>query len=280
MPTYLFSESAWHSYCFRRMSTSAIGFTEGGVVGTFKYRDIFGSKIRAIDKDVGKVTDIYFEGRSFSIKYLVVDARIWLVGKQVLLPPETVRAVLRSDRVVVDLTAKEVKSSPELESHRPVSQQYEAVLRKHFGWPIYWFGVDTLGTGYYGYPYYPTPVHYSGFLSRGRMSDVASVWESLEKERKEQFSEEDLGLRSCKEVTGYTIVAPEGELGKIGDFVCTGQPWQIPYLVVTDHRSPKKYEFLIPTQNVSDISWEHRLVTVSTSKDNTADVGNLTTKSA
>ena len=40
----------------------------------------------------------------------------------------------------VKLTRKQIEDSPAIESHKPVSRQYEEEYYRYYGWPYYWQG--------------------------------------------------------------------------------------------------------------------------------------------
>ena len=40
----------------------------------------------------------------------------------------------------MDLTRKQIEESPSIESHMPVSRQYETRYYQYYGWPYYWPG--------------------------------------------------------------------------------------------------------------------------------------------
>ena len=47
--------------------------------------------IAATDGDLGSVRDLYFDDRSWAVRYLVVDAGSWLPDRWALVPPASVR---------------------------------------------------------------------------------------------------------------------------------------------------------------------------------------------
>lgn len=69
--------------------------------------------VAATDGTLGSVGDVYFDDRSWSVRYLVVDAGSWLPGHRVLVPPIPVRssdpATLR-----VALSKQQVAASPDV----------------------------------------------------------------------------------------------------------------------------------------------------------------------
>ena len=90
----------------------------------------------------------------------------------------------------VNLTKKQIENSPSLDSHKPVSRQFEDDYYGYYGWPTYWSGSSVWGD----YPY----------IERNR-----NKWGEFTKGAKEW----DRHLRSTHEVTGYHLQALDGEIG-------------------------------------------------------------------
>jgi sporulation protein YlmC with PRC-barrel domain len=68
--------------------------------------------IAATDGNLGRVGDLYFDDRSWAVRYLVVNAGNWLPGRRVLVSPISVR---RSDPTTlhVALSKQQVMTSPD-----------------------------------------------------------------------------------------------------------------------------------------------------------------------
>ena len=47
--------------------------------------------------------------------------------------------------IAVDLTKKQIEDSPSLDSHKPVSHQFEQAFYGHYGYPTYWGGPFSVG---------------------------------------------------------------------------------------------------------------------------------------
>lgn len=88
-------------------------------------KNLKGTSIAATDGDIGSVQDLYFDDRSWTIRYLVVDTAAWLPGRKVLLSPIALRSSAGSDSVSVALTKSQVEESPTIDADKPVNRQYE-----------------------------------------------------------------------------------------------------------------------------------------------------------
>jgi len=69
--------------------------------------------VAATDGTLGSVRDVYFDDRSWSVRYLVVDAGNWLPGRRVLVSPIPVRSP-GSTTLHVALSKQQVAASPDV----------------------------------------------------------------------------------------------------------------------------------------------------------------------
>ena len=89
--------------------------------------EVIGYHIQATDAPIGHVDDCLFEDDTWAIRYLVVDTRNWLPGRQVLVAPQWIREASWSERsVVVDLSRRQIEACPEYDPSHPPPQGYEA----------------------------------------------------------------------------------------------------------------------------------------------------------
>jgi hypothetical protein len=89
-------------------------------------KQLQGTKLGASDGVIGQLKDFYFDDRNWVVRYLVADTGNWLPGRKVLLTPHALdRLDPAGDLLSVRLTRKQIEDSPSMESHKPVSRQYE-----------------------------------------------------------------------------------------------------------------------------------------------------------
>jgi PRC-barrel domain len=216
--------------------------------------------IGATDGDIGKVDDLYFEDMSWTVRYIVVDAGSWLVGRQVLISP---RAILNVDpvgqRLITNLTKHQVENSPGLDTARPVSRQYETRLYDYYGYPYYWGGPYRWGIS--ADPYSPSAAPYPPGASVSR--DRPAVVEDLA--AREQGDESD--LRSARAVSGYGIQARDGTLGHVEDYLVDDQAWAIRYLIVDPRNWWPGAHVLVSTEWITAIHWNDSTVEVDLTKE-------------
>lgn len=76
----------------------------------------------------------------------------------------------------------------------------------------------------------------------------------------------DRHLRSTHEVTGYHILASDGEIGHVEDFIIDEETWAIRYLVVATTNFWPGKRILISPQWITSISFDTREVAVDLSR--------------
>ncbi len=100
-------------------------------------KDLRGYAIRSTDGVIGEVDDLYFDDEDWAIRYLVVDTGGWLPGRKVLVSPVAVGHPDWMARVLpVSITKAQVEQSPDIDTQRPVSRQYEAAYFGYYGYPV------------------------------------------------------------------------------------------------------------------------------------------------
>ena len=63
-------------------------------------KTLYGSKIAAIDGDIGHVKDFYFDDKTWVIHNVVVDAGGWISCKEILIAPGSVDRISYEDSMV------------------------------------------------------------------------------------------------------------------------------------------------------------------------------------
>ena len=205
-------------------------------------KHLFNHKLAASDGEIGHVKDFYFDDQSWAVRYVVADTGNWLPGRQVLLSPLAFGGLPPDGKLLhVNLTCKQIETSPVIDSHKSVSRQYEEDYHRHYGWPYYWEG-DGLWGGTRGFPILEVPPN---FVSGEAAAPVTPKIEHAEAH-----------LRGVQAVNGYHLQATDGIVGHVCDFLMDDQSWAIGELVIKiGHRFTGK-EVRIPTAKVIRISYE------------------------
>jgi hypothetical protein len=171
----------------------------------------------------------------------------------VLIPPQAIGiGSLRQEgnRLPVNLTRKQIEDSPPIESHKPVSLQYEEEYYRYYGWPAYWGPAGI--SGIVGFPVVPT------------MSQMPD--EEINR-RERPHNDGNPHLRSTQAIDGYHIQTSDGKIGHVTDFIMDDESWVICHVVVeTGHWFAGKQIAISPEQ-IDRISSEESKVFVNVSKE-------------
>jgi hypothetical protein len=215
-------------------------------------KQFLGDRLGASDGEIGHVKDFYFDDQNWVVRYLVANSGTWLTGRQVLLSPYALGGLDQAGKILrVKLTRKQIEDSPAIESHKPVSQQYEEEYYRYYGWPYYWQGDGLWGMS--GSPVLESP---ATITPRGHPAPIDV-----------KLKRSDAHLRSAQSVNGYHLQASDGTSGHICDFMMDDQSWAIRQLVVkTGHRFSGK-EVQIPVSKIDRISYEKSTVFVNLTKE-------------
>jgi sporulation protein YlmC with PRC-barrel domain len=207
-------------------------------------KELSSYRVHALDGDMGKVHEFFFDDETWQIRYLVVDTRRWLPGRKVLVATAGFRRPEPEEkRFPVSLTKEQVEGSPAIEADKPVSRQRQMELHEHYGWPPYW-----PPGGYYEVP-----------LPR---ATVFPPEEQEEKKPQGREAEGDPHLRNTREVTGYGVRGGDGEAGEVDDLVLDAEEWVVRYLIVDTGKWLPGKKVLVPVGFVREISWDDKSVSV------------------
>jgi uncharacterized protein YrrD len=196
---------------------------------------MIGFTIRAVDGDLGKVHEFYFDDATWTIRYMVAETGNWLSGRKVLISSVALgKPDWESHTFSVNLTCVQVRNSPDIDTERPVYRQHEVKLHEYYQWPRYWEG------GYSGvFGITPSPL-FENVLPQ----------ESSVPERKD-----DPHLRSTRQVTGYHIHATDGEIGHVEDFIVDDENWTIGYLMIDIGNWLPGRKVLISPKWIKSVNW-------------------------
>lgn len=102
-------------------------------------KEVMGYHIQARDGEIGYVKDFFLEPDYWAIRYVLVNTRSWLPGRDVLIAHQCLNKVDWAEaKAYVDLTRQQVKESPEYDVETPIAREYEQRLHQHYGIPTYW----------------------------------------------------------------------------------------------------------------------------------------------
>ena len=97
-------------------------------------REITGYDIQAMNGAIGHVEDLVVDDETWTVRYIEVDTRNWLPGKNVLLQMMRIDHISWVDRsVVVMLSRQAIESAPAYDPSKLITPSYEVQLFKHYG---------------------------------------------------------------------------------------------------------------------------------------------------
>lgn len=217
---------------------------------------MLGFSIMAVDGELGKVKDFYFDDQSWTLRYMVVKTGTWLFGREVLISFASVKEInCDSSSFSVNLTCDQVRHSPDIDTAKPVCRQHEQVLHEHYMLPTYWAEAPGALWGMNNYPY-------------PAIGEIDEDEEKKEKEKELEASRnEDQHLRSTHQITGYLIHAVDGEIGHVKDFIITLKNWKIASLLVDTRSLLPGRKVLLPVKKIKRMEWADSEVYVDVSRE-------------
>ena len=82
----------------------------------YRYDELSAYRVHAVDRDVGKIRDLNFDDRFWTVRYLVVDTGGWLQSL-VLVSPYSVTSVdPQGEAILTSLTADRIEVLPDRRS--------------------------------------------------------------------------------------------------------------------------------------------------------------------
>ena len=206
-----------------------------------KLKDLSGYRLQAVDGEIGRVEDVYFDDQRWQVRYLVIKTGSWLLGRQVLLVPDVMGGIDDENQAFeVNLSCEQIKNAPPVDTDQPVSAHYQQLYHRYYSWEPYWSNDPLFQAPPVLIPPSPT----------------------------EEGSEPDNPhLRSSREVTGYQLEAEDGGVGHVEDFVLDDSTWSVRYLEIdTRNWLPGRHVLMSPAW-VDSIDWSTRQVKVGLAKD-------------
>jgi hypothetical protein len=204
--------------------------------------DLEGLAIHATDGDIGKTTDIYFDDKQWTIRYLVVETGPWFSSKMVLLSPMAIKHLDITEKIIsATITREQVRHSPDIDTQKPVSRQFEIDYAGFYGYPFYWGGTGLWGA--YSSPH---------VVAVGYESDKP---DSFIDDNARKHTEDDRHLRSGNEPIGYHIEAHDGEIGHLQGMLIDTDTLAIRYLIINTSNWWLGNLVLVAPAWIKEVSW-------------------------
>jgi hypothetical protein len=207
------------------------------------YRQIKGAVLEGIDETVGQIDDLLFDDEMWILRHVVADTGLWWPGRKVLIPPDVfVNCDWDASVVKLPLTRQQVKESPDVDAHKPVSRQKDLELFQHYQIPVYW---GPSGARLAGSP------------------NLDSSSQGVRPQSEKSPDNEPSNLRSANSVRGYYIHATDGDIGHVEDFIVDDHSWVIRYLAVDTINWFPARKVLVSPHWIESISWADATVCIN-----------------
>lgn len=212
-------------------------------------KDLEGYAVSAVDGEIGRVVDFLLDDAHWAVRYLVVEPAESVHGHRVLISPIAFRDVTwETRRFHVALTIDQVRSSPALDTDKPVSRQHEREHNRYYGYPPYWNSGAIWGFGMY-----PSLLAGAGWTDAPVEQDEPATG--------------DAHLRSASELRGYHVQGTDDAIGHVADFIADDTTWGIHYLVVDTSNWWFGKKVLVAPQWAHRVSWPTRNVYVDMTRE-------------
>ncbi|CAN5640067.1 PRC-barrel domain-containing protein [soil metagenome] len=212
---------------------------------------LIGYSMGATDGEIGKVAEFYFEDENWNIRYMIVKTGGWLFGRSVLISPGALQIPnWKKSEFPVNLSKEQIKNSPDIDTDKPVSRQMDRRLYEYYS------GQNNQPDG--------------GFIAGG-IGGIPGILPGIdhpilsEVNNPDKQFDDDLHLRSTKQVARYHIYGIDGEIGKVIDFIMDDTTWQLKYLIIEPLINIGGNLVLIHVENIKEIIWEKSKVVTNMS---------------
>ncbi|WP_298014551.1 PRC-barrel domain-containing protein [uncultured Aquabacterium sp.] len=216
-----------------------------------KASQLKGAVVTALDGEVGVVDALYFDDEQWGIRYLGVRTGHWPSERHVLIPPTAIRQDASTNRQLqIELLKDDVLHGPQFDSARPLTRRQERAYAAYYDTPLYWEQVpEPMEAGEM-----PLPVDITG---SGLEEEALAANRPLA----------EAHIHCTREVLGYNLTTPEGQIGKVDDLLIDEQTWAVQQLIVDTARWRPGGEIAVPIALTRGIDREHDAVYVSADKE-------------
>ena len=199
----------------------------------------------------GRLVDFSVDDGFWAVRLLVVKTDAWASGRTVLISPLAIGRPDAAAKVLpARVTREQVRMSPDVDSHQPVSSQQELENFGYYGYPFHWGGSGMWGNA--TLPALMLTVR-AGDESAGLEPQQRSFVEAQAAFHRQRG--DDPHLRSCRAISGYHLHARDGEVGHVEGFIVDDESWAIRYLLINTSDWCLGHQMLIASPWIADIRW-------------------------
>ena len=100
---------------------------------------LIGHHIHATDGEIGHVSTLLVDEKSWAIRYMVVDTSNWWMGHRVLVAPQWITDISwANESVTVNLTRERIQTAKDFDSTAELNTERETALYRHHQQESYW----------------------------------------------------------------------------------------------------------------------------------------------
>lgn len=184
----------------------------------------------ATDGRCGKVADFLIDDATWRIRWIVGDLGSWLDPHKVLLPPTAFGTPHEDEHICpIGWARQRVAEARDASESPPVAQQMAARrAQPHLSM------VEAIAAA-----------AGANLLPSDQTATLTAA-------------KPDAHLRSSGELIGYAVMADDGALGEVEDFVLDDAGWAVTHLVVKWSAWWRSHHVIVPAKNVQSIDWEKK----------------------
>jgi hypothetical protein len=199
-------------------------------------RTLLTHQIHASDGFIGALDDFYFDDSRWILRYLVVNIGGFVHGRKVLISPVAIVGINAANQTVsLKHSMDQIRNSPNFDVEKPVYRQLEEQLLNYYGWVAHW-----------------TPLH------------------TLPEPQVQVSPTGDTHLRSMTNVCKYTVMAFDGRVGSITDFIMDENGWTIPLVILDTGHYLSVDQVVIPAPHLKGIRVEDKEISIDMYKADVA----------
>jgi uncharacterized protein YrrD len=213
--------------------------------------ELRGCAIHTTDGDLGHVDDVFFDDRAWSVRYFVIQTGQLLHRRRVLLDPAAVSSLDAMHKAVdVRVTRVQLERGADADAHMPVSRWCALHYRNFAAWPVLWVAG-------FSEPQYA--------IADPRTAEASATRRQAQSIGAGQPPEPH--LRSAAHVTGHHVIARDGELGHVSDFVVDDEGWSLCDVVVESRHWLHTRQVELATYWIDSLSWAMSTVQVDLTRE-------------
>lgn len=184
-------------------------------------KQLLGYKISAIDGEIGKVKEFYFDEMSWTIRYIIVETGSLFFGRKVMISTQAIiDAQWETEHLLTNMTIQQIETSPKVEDGKQLTRGQEILLNQHYNWKSYWD------------------------VSIQKIADGSNSY-----------------LFHTNDLTGYQLIASDGQVGSIKDFIVDKTSWKINSIVIDAFKTTPAREIVLSPRWIKEINTDNSIVT-------------------